>query len=269
MINAQIEIKKSELPHPNSVPVELTDQPGEELGWANFDIYSDRGTTEATWNGSMSASHQQEASGADQVTLWGRTYYNSDNYKSYLGSTIDSAFSTFMDRGDITAGVGMRNVTITGTLDMSGNVYVGITTGNGITAAVGLTPQMPDGMTQANFLSGWSGTAILPGSNLGLVTTGEYTAPIWGAHTVGPGYNIKLLNYIDIASAAATSFLQSTKSVFDEALRFFNQANGIPDGSNLIYDPDDSDNFDIAPYVLGAGHSSNIAIIGSAQTELI
>lgn len=269
MINTEVNLHKQELLQPNVVPIEMTDQPGEDLGWGNFNIYNDWGTTQATWDGSMSASHQQEASYNEQVTLWGRTHYNSGNYKSYVGSTIDSAFSTFMDRGYLTGGLGARNVTITGTLDMSGNVYVGITTGNGITAAVGLTPQMPEGKTQADFLSGWSGTAILPGSNAGLVTTEEYTAPIWGSHTVGPSWNIKLLNYVDIASEAANSFLRSTKPIFDEALRFFNQLNAIPDGSNVIYSPYDIDNSDTSLVAKGIDYPNNISIVGIMQPEII
>lgn len=173
-------------------PVEDGGGPRDEAsgGWSDFDITSDWGTIDASWDNPADADIQQVVIVGEKMTLWEKFEYDLENgpgydlteFNNYLGATIDSAFATFEERGYISVGWA-AGVGVAITMDQTNHdIYISVTTGAGPIVAAGLTPA---GMAQSDFLSGWSGSMVT-GVGVGVVEASGTYQPVFGT----PGMSV-------------------------------------------------------------------------------
>lgn len=200
---------------PPSTDLLVPTYPGdtEQGGWTDFNYYDDWGTTGSTWNSYTDPDIQTIVIVGERMTLWEKFEYDTgfdlSDFGSYLGATLDSAFSTASDRGYITVGMS-THVGVAVTMDMSNkDIYVGFTSGYGPIVATGLTPE---GMDQTDFLSGWSGS-IVTGVGVGVVESSGIQAPVFGTPGMAVSFNIN----------ATESITNEVNTVLLEARQYYNR----------------------------------------------
>lgn len=210
------------------------------LDWDTFDwggggSYSDGdwGTTGAGWSADwLNPDVQQVIVSGTKMTLWEKMEYDIENAPNLIGGAIDSAISTFGERGYIGASAAY-GLGVTVTIDMQNHdVFVGITSGAGISGSAGL---VPEGMTADQYLTEWAMTASTPWGAGMTIVDGGHIDPIYSTGLgFGVSYSVNTTTVYNDTAAEAERLRYGALQVVNQAANYFNYVNGIPGGGGSV-----------------------------------